>query len=322
MAISAAQHLRRSVTPLLAVVGTDDHLTACVPIQIGRYWQRVPVRTALTWQHGYSFLGTPLLDRDEPVRAAAALLDLFATRAGLLALDQCPTGGAVHDAFATAAVARGTRVHTDWVCERAIARASDTHPVALRGKHLKELRRIRRKLEAALGSRLTLVERPADDATIGMFLKLEASGWKGDRGSALACGDEEFFRAMCTCFAKEDRVRFYSLENADEIPVAMLCAIRSGDIWYWFKIAFDEHYATSSPGRQLMLDVTAQLCKAPEETVLDSCADPQNETINQLWTGRRRLATLLIPLTGRLKTPVNALAAASARRHQGQGEQR
>lgn len=322
MVLTAARHLDRPGSLTIAAVGSDDRLTACLPVWSGRYWNRLPVRAVSTWQHAYSYLGTPLLDGDAPVAAAGALLDLLsrAHLGRLLVLNTCPTGGAVADALRTAAAERGTRVYADWEVERAIASASDPSRVALRGKHLKDLRRTRRKLEAELGAPLTLTELTPDDAAIAAFLKLEASGWKGGAGSALACGHEEFFRELCEAFGREDRMRFMALQSGGR-AVAMLCTMRAGDQWYWFKIAFDETYGASSPGRQLMLDVTDRLATSPSGTVFDSCADPRNETINQLWTGRRAFATLLVPLPGRSAPAVSVLATASARRHRRKGEQ-
>lgn len=315
--LAAARHLAPPTSLALAVVGTERHLVACVPVCRGRYWNRLPVPVLQTWQHRYSFLGTPLLDRAEPVAAAERLLDtLSRSQPGrILALSDCTVDGPVHAALAAAAVAHGTRVHVDQPFERAVARAADPEPVALRGKHLKNLRRLRRKLETALGGSLALVHHRPDPTTVATFLELEASGWKGARGDALACGDEGYFRALCEGLAADDRIRFTALEVGGR-AVAMLCSMRTGDQWYWFKIAFDEQYGASSPGRQLMLDITAELRDAPPSTVFDSCADPRNETINQLWTGRRGFATLLVALPGPLKAPMDFLAATSTRRHQ------
>lgn len=315
--LAAVRHLAPPASLALAVVGTGEHLMACVPVCRGRYWNRLPVRAIQTWQHPYNFLGTPLLDRAEPVAASERLLDTLArSQLGrLLTLGDCTVDGPVHAALTEAAAAHGTQVHVDRPFERAVARAADPNPVALRGKHLKDLRRMRRKLETELGGPLVLAHHGPDPTTVATFLELEASGWKGARGDALACGDEGYFRALCEGLAADDRIRFTALEVGGR-AVAMLCALRTGEQWYWFKIAFDERYGASSPGRQLMLDITAELRDAPPSTVFDSCADPRNETINQLWTGRRSFATLLVALPGPLRRPMDFLAATSMRRHQ------
>ncbi|MFV8165932.1 GNAT family N-acetyltransferase [Mycobacterium sp. 134] len=315
--LAATRHLTRPPSLTIAAVGTEQRLMACLPVWRGRYWNRLPVRAIQTWQHRYSYLGAPLLDRTDPVAAAGDLLGaLSRSHPGrVLVLRDCVVGGPVHAALTAAADAHGTRVHVDRAFERAIARAADPEPIALRGKHLKDLRRTRRKLETELGSPLALVHRRPDPTTVTTFLKLEASGWKGARGDALACGDEGFFREMCDGPAVEDRIGFISLESGER-TVAMLCTMRTGDHWYWFKIAFDERFGASSPGRQLMLAVTAGLRDAPAATVLDSCADPRNETINQLWTARRGFATLLVALPGPLRAPTDFLARASSQRHQ------
>ncbi len=319
--LTAARHLDAPDTLRLAVVEADDQLLACLPVSSGRYWKRVPHRGVLAWRHQYCYLGTPLLRADALPEAAGGLLDVLTAhhRGRLLVLDRCHVEGPVFRALADAADARGTRVNADWCFERAIATSDSAAPIALRGKHLKDLRRQRRRMESALGAPLELIDREPDADTVGAFLKLESAGWKGAGGSALACADEGFFRTLCDSFSADHRLRFASLEAAGR-PVAMLCTIEAGGESHWFKITFDEDLGEYSPGRQLMLDVTGRLGDSAPVRLLDSCANPQNDTINRMWSGRRKLATLLIALPGLTRRPVDILAATSSRRHEGRGE--
>ena len=68
---------------------------------------------------------------------------------------------------------------------------------ALGGKKLKELRRQRHRLAEHGAVRFDVARSPQDVASaLEAFLKLEASGWKGERGTALAQveGDAAFIR--------------------------------------------------------------------------------------------------------------------------------
>ncbi|MET4430126.1 CelD/BcsL family acetyltransferase involved in cellulose biosynthesis [Mycolicibacterium sp. 624] len=313
--LSAVRHLRAPDSLALAVCGDESRIDACLPVWRGRYWKRLPLQTIRTWQHPYAFLGAPLLDGADPAGAGQALITLLADshRGDLLVLDDCPVGEGLHSGLAVAAQRCGTRVHADRPYQRA-AILDTTDAIGLRGKHVKDLRRMRRRLEEKLDARLTVADLSADTATVAAFLDLEASGWKGAGGSALACAHEAFFRSMCDEAALGERIRFLSLQ-ADGRAVAMLCVLQSGGHRYWFKTAYDERLATYSPGRQLMIEATTLLNTPPASGLVDSCADPDNETINRMWTGRRRLATLLVPLPGRTRSPIDALAAMSTRRH-------
>ena len=74
----------------------------------------------------------------------------------------------------------------------------------------------------------------------------------------------------------------------------MKCNLISGDAVFCFKSAYDERYASSSPGFQL--EVRDMECFAAEgRSWADSCTDPHNSMINRLWPGRRTLANVLVP---------------------------
>lgn len=313
--LSAVRHLQAPDSLALAVCGDEARIEACLPVRRGRYWKKLPLQTIRTWQHPYAFLGAPLLDGTDPVGAAQELITLLTDvrRGGLLVIDDCPVGDGVHAGLAVAAERCGTRLHVDRPYHRAAVRAASP-AIGLRGKHVKDLRRMRRRLEEKLGARLILTDVGADTHTVATFLDLESSGWKGAGGSALACSHEGFFRSMCDAADLGERIRFLSLQ-ADDRTVAMLCVLQSGEHRYWFKTAYDEHLASYSPGRQLMIEATTLLDTASVPSLVDSCADPDNETINTMWTGRRRLATFLVPLPGPTRAPMNALASMSARRH-------
>ena len=52
-------------------------------------------------------------------------------------------------------------------------------------KHLSHLGRLRRRLNAALGEEVQLVDRSADPAAIEELIRLEALGYKGQNGIAM-----------------------------------------------------------------------------------------------------------------------------------------
>ena len=76
--------------------------------------------------------------------------------------------------------------------------------------------------------------------------------------------------------------------------LAAAITLRSGtSAWFW-KIAYDESVARSSPGVQVALDVTELLLADPRIVRADSCATAGHPMIDHLWRERLALADLLI----------------------------
>src|SRR6202012_2116828 len=112
-------------------------------------------------------------------------------------------------------------------------------------------------------------------AAIEDFLALEASGWKGARGTALAqnAGDARFVRNATTALAAIGQCEIVPL-RAGDIPVAAGIVLRHQDRAFFFKIGVDERFAKFSPGVQLTLDLTRHLCADPAIASADSTASP------------------------------------------------
>ena len=143
------------------------------------------------------------------------------------------------------------------------------------------------------------------------FLELEASGWKGRGGAALASVDldAQFFRTVCRSFRELGRLHLLSLEAHGE-RVAMACNVRAREGVFCLKIAFDERWKRYSPGAQLMLDHVPWFHQEGGAAWMDSCVEPSNELVNRLWPDRRRIVALALP--GRSPTGQVARTAISA----------
>ena len=77
----------------------------------------------------------------------------------------------------------------------------------------REVRRLGRRI-GELGATIAPLERPTDvDADVQRALTLEASGWKGRRGTAILNdpATERFYRDVARAFAKRDELRFSTL---------------------------------------------------------------------------------------------------------------
>ncbi len=271
---------------------------------VASLWQayRLPL-PVLVSADPYGTLGTPLLDRATALEAAASLLQ-EARNAGAraLLLRDIALDGKAFAAFATALTRDGLRPRLVSAYARACLDATQDADMLLRGalgaRKLKELRRQRRRLAGHGPVRFDVARTPDDvGRALETFLTLEASGWKGQRGTALLQrdGDRRFIRAAVPLLAKTGGCEIVSL-HAGATPVAAAIVVRHQNRAFYFKIGIDEAFAKFSPGVQLTLDLTRHLCADPFIAAADSTADAGHTMIEPIWRGRLRIGDVLIPL--------------------------
>ncbi|MGX5732449.1 GNAT family N-acetyltransferase [Pseudoxanthomonas beigongshangi] len=281
----------------IALVWRDDgRLAALFPFRRYPRTGWMPARLGL-WHHLYSFLGTPLINRDQPDDAVAALLASIErgdAPARCLELSAITAEGPFSQALARALGGRsGWTQHRDLQRRACLDLASARPPEpGISARHRKELRRQWKRLSEQ--GRLAFLELGAhEDAApwLDAFLQLEASGWKGRAGTALRAddGDAGFFRQVATLAHRQGRLHMLTLA-LDGRPIAMQCNFLAGEGAFAFKVAFDEAYASASPGLQLELHALERLAAVPGLRWVDSCASPDHPLMNRLWTGRRVMA--------------------------------
>src|SRR5207302_325772 len=78
--------------------------------------------------------------------------------------------------------------------------------------------------------------------------------------------------------------------------IAATITLTSSDTAWGWKIAYNEGLARSSPGVQLICDVTDSLLAAPQPLRVDSCAAAGHPMIDHLWRERLTLSDRLIAL--------------------------
>jgi hypothetical protein len=183
-------------------------------------------------------------------------------------------------------------------CLDATRDADDLLRDALGPKKLKELRRQRHRL-AEHGAVRFDVARTREEvaAALEIFLRLEASGWKGKRGTALIQhkGDAAFIRRAAPALAETGQCEIVTL-FAGTTPVAAGLVLRHQHRAFFFKLGIDEDFAKASPGVQLTIDLTRHLCADPAIATADSTASADHPMINPIWRGRFAIGDVLIPL--------------------------
>ncbi|MDA7924771.1 GNAT family N-acetyltransferase [Mariniblastus sp.] len=306
--IPAMRHFGNSKVKVLIVEESGNPLDknatrifGLMPL-IPKSFYHLPIRCLEIWSHDQSFDQTPLLSKAHAGKALEAMLDFLAQeKVGLLSFDtvskepefqsildnaiQCPGRSQFQrDQFSRAAF-------------RPIVALEDYKKQFVSKSVKKNYGRLSRRL-AELGE-VQLVQSDAFsdyEKLTNQFLEMEASGWKVEAGTALACQPttQEFYRELIKSAANDGKARFLSL-TLDGKPIAMLSDLRSGQNIYSFKTAFDENYSSFSPGLQIEIGNIESMHQSGIQ-LADSCTAPDNSTINRIWGQRLEFQSLVIGL--------------------------
>lgn len=298
----------------------DGRTTGAAMIQRADRYGRLPLPHLRLWGHPNCFGATATARAGDEAKMWHALIAETAAcdpGALLLSLPGIVEGSALHRGLIEAAAAESLPLVIEDSVTRALL-ATDLDPdayweQAVRGKKRKELRRQWARLgeEGVLSvDRLT----PNSDirSWIDEFLALELGGWKGANGSALASAPDTraFFIEAMTSAHKRGAVTMTAL-RLDGRAIAMLVTLLSGRAGFSFKTAFDESYARYSPGVLLQRESLSLLHDLGLDWI-DSCAAQDHPMIDSLWTGRRTVLTLALPLPGaRSRIAFDAIHAAT-----------
>jgi CelD/BcsL family acetyltransferase involved in cellulose biosynthesis len=239
---------------------------------------------------------TPLVAGDGPGAIVSHLLAGLAQAypGALLLVDPLRLDGPVAAAFRDSGQA-GVLVRRD---ERAAVRGGTDAEAYLAarvpGKRVRELRRFEKRLaEAGRLETVTLwgaAAAPALDA----FLELEAGGWKGRQGTALAS------RPRVLAFARKALAGtapgiVADLMTVNGRPVAAAIHLVAGEEAVAFKCAYDEAWAKASPGALLDLQTLRTTLDSGRLALMDSGAQP-GHPVEGLWRDRLAFGSLLVAL--------------------------
>ncbi|MBN9000007.1 MAG: GNAT family N-acetyltransferase, partial [Rhizobiales bacterium] len=130
------------------------------------------------------------------------------------------------------------------------------------------------------------------------FLGLEASGWKGRRGTALA--DDPASRAFALSAISGAPPGAVAIDEIrlDGAPVAMLVGFRAGDLAVTWKIAHAEAQARYSPGVQVMIAASDAWLAEPGIARIDSLAAPDHPMVDGLWPERTEIGLVALGPVG------------------------
>jgi hypothetical protein len=187
--------------------------------------------------------------------------------------------------------------------------AEGSRPFVSSGSGLKRSGSTRKKLRqdwnrlSALGRVDIVNNRTLGDVrdAFEVFLAMEAESWKGSRGTALLCDEDDaaFTRRLISNLAEQQSASV-ALLRIDNRPIAAQVLFYCGNTAYTWKTAFNNEFAKFSPGGLLVDRITDQLFSTGNIEAIDSCS-PEGGFMAHMWEGRRTTVDLLVD-TGRRKS--------------------
>jgi hypothetical protein len=250
----------------------------------------------------YEVSSAPVLDRERAGDAALALARAIVEAPDLpkvLKLPLLPMSGSV---FAALEIGSNISVFERWQRPMLIPEPGDDAERYLRrafGQGYKKRMQQHRQLEKT-GALAYQRHRGADAvAALDEFLALEAAGWKGRGGTALASLPQHsaYIREIVRNFAAIDAVRI-DLLRLDHAPIAGGLLLDFPGQSHFLKIAYDEGKARLSPGRALAIEMLRADFAAGLPFRLDSGAGDRVDPSAYPWGERQEMANAIVALAG------------------------
>lgn len=193
--------------------------------------------------------------------------DHWARRAALAAALEAAPGALEIEALAAndsalQALARDSRgagllslvepVHTSPIIDLRgdFAAYRDLHPSRCR-----KLAKLGRKMLRDYDSEVALVEIPDDlDAELDRAFELEAAGWKGTAGTAMASAENtaRFYRSVARAYQRSGELRLSTITLDGGLAAFDICLLNSRRLWT-LKGSYGEKHSRLSPGNVLLL---------------------------------------------------------------------
>lgn len=293
--LPSQKHLDTNTLGILVVLDEQGTWEFAVPVMqhLMNYGNPVPKLRAL--RTPYMFLDQPLVSGTNPGIVVTCLFNALSEQREWhgLGFAKSATDSLQFELMDFAANVCGAEINRSEIVERPCVKPQPTEELL---KHCsssrrKSLRKSWKRLEKLGQVSFRLIDQPDQiDQSVNEFLRLEASGWKAEAGTALHCleKDEKFFREMCHQFAKEYRLIFGEL-LVDQQVVASTCNIQSGKQLFAFKIGWDQNFADCSLGywSEILLANAIFEEDLPID-LIDSCSDADSYT-GKIWTQRIRV---------------------------------
>jgi CelD/BcsL family acetyltransferase involved in cellulose biosynthesis len=285
----------------VVLVWAGERLAGLFPFERVARYKGLPVPALRSWRHAHCLLCTPLVRADTARACLEALFDCLDAR--LVEFSYLPAGEPFHRLLAEVLAARGA--------ESVLSRSHERRLLRKRRATISAgFRRQAARSERRLNDLSQVVLQPQDDIGrwIEDFLRLEALGWKGRNGSAMACSEKNrrYAAAIFGAAFRRGQLMGCGLDVGGR-AIARRFSFTAGEAAYAFKTAYDESFAGFSPGALLELVNVRQVDVDPRLQWMDSFTEDENLALERLWPDRRTMQTLVAGLGALGKLAINAL---------------
>lgn len=253
----------------------------------------------------YEVSSLPVIDRDQADDVIQAMLRHLLAAGDLprtLALPLLPLEGPSFEALQEACRITGSRLCSYERWERPVMRpeaGDDAERYLRRSLGLGYKKRMQQFRAVARHGAMSFRRRRGEAARVALpeFLALEAAGWKGKAGTAIARLPQAlaYFDSLAAHFAAADALQIDTL-LLDDRPLAMGLLVESAGTRHFLKIAYDETQARHSPGRALTIAMLQADFAGTPPTFFDSGAGDGVDAGTYVWGERRLMGNALIGL--------------------------
>jgi CelD/BcsL family acetyltransferase involved in cellulose biosynthesis len=256
------------------------------------------------WINPFITNGTPLVDRNHVEEVLATLFVALCARmpklTGLL-FPGLDANGTIAQALARLSDARHGLMTRFDTRTRAVLYGRDAPGGMgeIDRKRLRENERLGRKLGMMGELRVRHVrDRLELRDAFEHFLALEASSWKGRRGTAMLQKPavSAFARSAMRGLAAQGRLRIDLMELNDKV-IAAGVVLSCGDVAAYWKTSYDPALASASPGYQLTIALTQEQWRDKRLRMTDSCAVQNHPMMDRLWQDRIEICDMQVSLT-------------------------
>ena len=248
-------------SPLTLVAVRDgDRISGLLPlVEERKIYAGVPLRMLRTAQNIHVTRSDVLLRTEHPEASSAAVWQALQNLRWDAIEFQCVAQNGEVTRLLDLAARDGYSVQ-HWEIRRdpyidLTAPASDAISLANNPHFRQNLRRRIRKLSAQGSLKLRRFD-SADDGVLNEFFRLEASGWKGRRRSAIACSPAtvRFYREIARAAAAAGYLALYFLE-CDGRYIAAHFGLEYRNRYYSAKVAYEDGFAAYSPGHVILAEI-------------------------------------------------------------------
>lgn len=291
----------KNVDVHFATAWMNDILVGFLPIVVPKTYPPYVLRIGMAWETKYTFSCMPLLHREYARESAEQLMMLLeSVHQGEWLFPLMNVEGQCCTLLKDVLDTRGA----PWIVINDFDRASlvpgatfDDHMVnCVAAKRRKELGRTRRRL-SEIGELRHEVCQSAEDLSRAMaaFLRIEAKGWKGRKGTALDCADATRNFAYRVFQGSEDNQCRADMLTLNGSPIAVSYVLFAGNTGFTVKCTYDEEFKSYSPGLLLEESVLRSFLDEGWAGRLDA-ATAGEHVIDCLWADRIPVADLAFSL--------------------------